>query len=433
MLRVKGHYLILTGVYLLGVLANIGREFYLVTEVGINTELDFFRAIIALPTFYVQTIGTVIVTALVSIRSGGYRASDKILFQALFLISILICVFGLVTSNIQSTFLYPGLSNKVSDFQFYIKAGWLLVIIGAFGIFFRYKAVVSEVNLAIASATIVRAVTFVFVVSFIFQDRPLGVSNLVIATAISFLIIPIYLNWRIRGSYNSKMTGQRSLISPEQTIKQNPDRENFMRSIVMKSIAIAIPLQVLHSFPRIIDRRYATLLEPGTLGIIELTFGVLTALAGAVISTVILVTISNPEKVRLLLEKLSAFKVVFVIILTAIPYTYLTFYMMEKILALTASLFLVDENLNNVISLYSSSIPFMLINGVFFHWLIIVNKVKILMFGLIFKISIKAISIIYLFSLSNPSALSISHAISEVLFFLFVALTINKSVVRGRI
>ena len=87
---------------------------------------------------------------------------------------------------------------------------------------------------------------------------------------------------------------------------------------------------------------------------------------------------------------------------------------------------------STLVPLYVASLPLMMLNGVVFHWLILVRETRLLAILITTKIAIKLSIISYLFSTINSDSLPISHILAECSFLILMSLFYKNKPIREK-
>lgn len=249
----------------LGTMFSFFREVIIAYYYGTSRDLEIFRIAFSVPYALFQSLGTVLVGALLPIlihEGQGLISQIKSQVQKIFIIIAIIAAF---TSAWQAKILAPGFTNiELETLSINLLICWTILIISAFIFPIRLSLQEQNKKILVSSTSLFYSVFFILFI-FILHRFSLQFDLAIVAVLSSIMVLVMY---SIVGNFHT------STIVVN-TKKSQIDKK--IRNIILGSFVYVLLL----ALPRLIDKAVASKMGTGVIANLEYTmnfyvaFGVL--------------------------------------------------------------------------------------------------------------------------------------------------------------
>jgi putative peptidoglycan lipid II flippase len=402
----------------LGSLFALIREAVIAYHFGITQESDVFRIAYTIPNYFVQTLGTILVSSMVGYTTK-YQGNNNLILQSKITLAFWLYVLaflGFLSTKYQVKYFYPGYFEQVDALGAPMLLGWVMFAIVSVTFFRRAELNILEIRWPSASVQLIRAGGWVAVFLLI---RAFGVDDLY-AALYAAIITSIFLLLT-----HFILAGPGFLSNHSQKVAKIDGKHCLKFSYLFAGVLL---YQILASSPRFIDRYYASLLREGSLSSIEFSYGLVMALSGLLLTSLTIIflprVVSFYYSTSRKIEKKSQ-TIILLSILVVLPFAIPKDWSSDMLaLIFMRGNFGYDAfvNTSHYFDWHIKGLGFLLVGGLMSHFLIAINQQALLLIIVTIKFCVKLSLMIFFFDIMKEEAIVRSFLYSEVVYFLLVSL-----------
>jgi putative peptidoglycan lipid II flippase len=399
------------------------REAVIAYYFGVSQEADFFRVAYTIPNYFVQTLGTILVSSMVG-YSTKYQTNQPLIYQAkvtlVFWLYVL-ALLGFLSIEYQVAYFYPGYTGQSKELAGPMLLGWLMFAIATITFFRRAELTISKIRWPSSSVQLIRAGGWVVVFVVL---RKLGVVNLY-AALYAAIITSIFL--LITHFFVTKP----SMLPSDTAVVRSFDKKECLKfSYLFGGVLL---YQVLASSSRFIDRYYSSLLGEGSLSSIEFSHGLVLAISGFLLTSLTIIYL--PRVVSLYYSAngkvggIMEYSAILLIAVTILPFLIPKDWASNLISLVFKRGSFGDEaflSTSYYFGWHFKGLGLLFVSALLSHFLIAINKQAMLLIFVTIKFSVKLVFMAFFFDAMKREALVESFMYSEIVYFILVGFYIYR-------
>jgi putative peptidoglycan lipid II flippase len=399
----------IASVLIFGIAVNFLKETIIAYYYGATLVVDSFRIASFLPYMLFQSLGPIF-TGLYLPKVMGCRPEEKTFLITW--VSIGISLIGIFLSPVYMKLFAPGYPpQQLADLCFKTSICWLVFLIGSLVFHIRIALLAKEKKVAIASISALNASGFLFAIVVINQAINVTESTLYVSFALGTITVVTVL----------------SLFSRNHVLFSGIYRACFSKydssPVSVNLIISALLGGVIISLSRVVDRSFASLLEPGMVSSIDYAYNIYIAF-GMLVGTSLVIYLST-----YIAKHIDDKNVVYLLFQKSLPLVVMGF-------SASAVVFIFSEDITRLVYLRGAftegdvittssflryaifALPLMVFNMVIMQLLLGIGSSKYLIIVAVVKLLVKYASMTIMFDYSIYASVGLSNAMSEVAFLL---------------